>query len=261
MTYFNFLIIFIFPPILGLIIFNVIEQRKFQHKQVLSSSLFLKLILLHILMALIYTTPWDNYLVATGVWRYEPNLVSGIVLGWVPLEEYIFFVLETLFCGLWLMVLLRRAENANLFDHGNVRVPAFLVLVVGWIISALVLFIGSSSYNYLALIFFWAIPVLFPQFLFGADILWHYRKAIILAILPAAAYLSVVDSSAIIAGTWSISADKTTGLLIGGILPVEEAIFFFVTCIIITFGITLMASPLSIKRFDQWKINKFKGLP
>ena len=63
---------------------------------------------IHILLALIYTTPWDNYLVATGVWYYNPQLVTGIVFGYVPIEEYTFFVLETLFAGLWWWFLARR---------------------------------------------------------------------------------------------------------------------------------------------------------
>ena len=43
-------------------------------------------ILAHVVMALVYTSPWDNYLVATGVWYYAPKLVSGIILGYVALN-------------------------------------------------------------------------------------------------------------------------------------------------------------------------------
>ena len=52
------------------------------------------------MVAVLYTTPWDNYLVATGVWWYDPHLVAGLVLGWVPIEEYTFFILQTLAMGL-----------------------------------------------------------------------------------------------------------------------------------------------------------------
>lgn len=261
MTYFGFLGLYILPPILGLLIINWLTEKYIRLNREFDSRFFIQLIFLHVLMALIYTTPWDNYLVATGVWQYKPALVSGVVFGWVPVEEYIFFVLETVLSGLWLMVLLRRMQNDVPLFKQNIRLPAFLVLLVCWIISAFALFFGSTSTNYLSLILFWAIPVLFPQFLFGADILWHYRKVILLSILPIAAYLSVVDSSAIHSGTWSISTVKTTGLLIGGILPVEEAVFFFVTCMIISFGLTLMASPFSRQRLVRWKEKKFKGMP
>lgn len=59
------------------------------------------------MIALIYTTPWDNYLVASGVWFYDPARVWNIILGWVPLEEYIFFILQTILTGLIVAGLLR----------------------------------------------------------------------------------------------------------------------------------------------------------
>jgi lycopene cyclase domain-containing protein len=61
-----------------------------------------------ILAALVYTTPWDNYLVATGVWYYDPTRVWGIVLGYVPLEEYLFFVLQPILGALVTLALWRR---------------------------------------------------------------------------------------------------------------------------------------------------------
>jgi lycopene cyclase domain-containing protein len=58
-------------------------------------------------IAVVYTTPWDNYLVATGVWWYDPQLVTGLVLGWVPIEEYTFFIVQPILAGLWLLMLMR----------------------------------------------------------------------------------------------------------------------------------------------------------
>ncbi|MBN8501714.1 MAG: lycopene cyclase domain-containing protein, partial [Sphingomonadales bacterium] len=52
-------------------------------------------ILVQVVIAVVYTTPWDNYLVATRVWWYNPGLVTGFVIGYVPIEEYTFFVLQT----------------------------------------------------------------------------------------------------------------------------------------------------------------------
>ena len=99
MTYFGFLLRFLVIPILLLLFVNWREKNKptlgFDESKAWRS------ILLHILIAVVYTTPWDNYLVATGVWYYNPDLVTGIVFGYVPLEEYTFFVLETLMIGLW----------------------------------------------------------------------------------------------------------------------------------------------------------------
>ena len=42
-------------------------------------------IALHVVIAVLYTTIWDNYLVATRVWWYDPALVTGVTLAYVPI--------------------------------------------------------------------------------------------------------------------------------------------------------------------------------
>ena len=63
---------------------------------------------LAVLAAVFYTTPWDNYLVATRVWSYDPARVWRIVVGYVPLEEYLFFVLQPVLAALITLKLLRK---------------------------------------------------------------------------------------------------------------------------------------------------------
>jgi lycopene beta-cyclase len=55
---------------------------------------------LHAVIAFVYTTPWDNYLVYREVWGYPPGRVLGTI-GYVPVEEYAFFVIQTLATGLF----------------------------------------------------------------------------------------------------------------------------------------------------------------
>lgn len=59
-------------------------------------------------LALVYTGPWDNLIVANGVWSYGPRHVLGVVIGHVPLEEYGFYVLQVIMTGTLTAVLLRR---------------------------------------------------------------------------------------------------------------------------------------------------------
>jgi lycopene cyclase domain-containing protein len=54
------------------------------------------------LLALAYTTPWDNYLVYKGIWSYPPGRVMATI-GWVPIEEYMFFVIQTALTSLWFL--------------------------------------------------------------------------------------------------------------------------------------------------------------
>ncbi len=72
MTYFSFLFYFLVIPIFILGIITIIDHRR-------GASLPATLqawppwaaILLHVVIALLYTTLWDNYLVATRVWKAE----------------------------------------------------------------------------------------------------------------------------------------------------------------------------------------------
>jgi len=52
------------------------------------------------LLALVYTGPWDNLIVSQGVWSYHPRQIAGVVIGRVPLEEYVFYVLQVTLTGL-----------------------------------------------------------------------------------------------------------------------------------------------------------------
>ena len=112
---------------------------------------------MHVLLAVVYTTPWDNYLVATGVWYYDPQLVSGIVLGWVPIEEYTFFVLQTILTSLVLLFVARRwhgprgrpAPNQLAFAASAVKLRCVVISAgwraLGWLNRDIRLRVGSKA--------------------------------------------------------------------------------------------------------------------
>ncbi len=220
-------------------------------------------IFIHIVLAVVYTTPWDNYLVATGVWYYNPDLVTGIVFGYVPIEEYTFFVVETILSGLWWWFLARRIpEPKEIFRPSTlVRITSSVILFLIWVIFTLLFFSDNQPITYLSITLFWAFPAIFPQVLYGADILWHYRKLVFLGIFIPGTYLSLMDIIALTDTTWSIAKDQTTGILFFGILPLEEVVFFFITNVLIVFGMTLLLSNIGAQRFTTWKSNHYKGLP
>ena len=262
MSYFDFLIRFVFIPILILLVITWWDQRRGLGTRHFQQELVWRAIGIHIALALIYTTPWDNYLVATGVWSYNPRLVSGIVFGWVPLEEYTFFIVETLLSALWWWLLARRLPEPAIFKPSRIgRLLAFGGLFVGWLCFSLLFFGGWKAGTYLSITLFWALPAIFPQFLFGADILWHYRKLVFWGIFPAGLYLSLADMVALKASTWSISTAQTVGVNFFGVLPLEEVLFFFITNILVVFGLTLMLSDLSRQRLLAWRLSGYKGLP
>jgi lycopene cyclase domain-containing protein len=270
MTYFSFLLRFVLIPI---IIFLVIawwdERRGKQIHGFHNGRAVWIAIGIHILLAVAYTTPWDNYLVATGVWYYNPDLVTGILLGYVPIEEYTFFVVETILAGLWWWFLARRlsltpspspAGRGGFTPNKKLIYAATAILVVLWLLFTTLFFFGDAKWTYLGITLFWALPAILPQLLFGADILWHYRKLVFWAIMVPGMYLSLMDIIALEETTWSISPTQTTGVLFFGILPLEEVVFFFITNILITFGMTLLLANVSQERlanikhtFAQWR--------
>jgi lycopene cyclase domain-containing protein len=264
MTYFGFLLRFLVLPIL---VFLAIAWRDAQRglptRGFLNGRAVWIAIAVHVLLAVAYTTPWDNYLVATGVWYYNPNLVTGIVIGYVPIEEYTFFVLETILAGLWWWFLARRiSPPAQEFKPNKPLVYlSSSVLLLLWLIFTALFFSDNQPITYLSITLFWALPAIFPQLLYGADILWHHRKLVVLAVVVPGLFLSLMDMVALKATTWSISPSQTTGLLFFGILPLEEVVFFFITTLLVTFGMTLLLSEHGRARFAEWKSRHYKGLP
>jgi len=256
MTYFGFLLRFLLIPILGFLAITYWDNKKnrltagFRHGRAVWTG-----IAVHVLLAVVYTAPWDNYLVATGVWYYNPVLVTGLVIGYVPIEEYTFFVLETILSGSWWLFLARRSSPtpANFKPNKKlVYLPACALICI-WLIFTYLFFFGALKWTYLSIIFFWAMPPIIIQWLFGADILWHYRKLVFWAIFIPGLYLSLMDIVALKETTWSISPSQTTGILFFEILPLEEVVFFFITNMLITFGMTLLLATVSQKRFAEIK--------
>jgi lycopene cyclase domain-containing protein len=253
MTYFGFLAQFLGIPLLILIALTLWDRARGNALPAQLHSWPARFVILaHVIMAVVYTTPWDNYLVATRVWWYDPQLVTGIVIGWVPIEEYTFFVLQSLAMGLLIVFLAKRLSLPNdpisqSPNHLLIRIIATSTVGVIWLISIVLLIAGWERGTYLTLILSWALIPVMIQFAVGADILWRYRTLVFWALVPATLYLCVADKLAIGSGTWTIDPAQSTGILIGG-LPLEEAIFFLMTNILVVFGVVLVLARESQQR-------------
>ncbi len=58
-------------------------------------------VVIMLVVAFSYTTPWDNLLIAAGAWSYGAGTVAFRVWN-APIGEYAFIALETLLASLWL---------------------------------------------------------------------------------------------------------------------------------------------------------------
>lgn len=209
------------------------------------------IITVHVVIAVAYTTPWDNYLVATGVWWYDEGLVAGPTIGWVPLEEYAFFVLQSVLVGLLLLALARRVspDPRPAERHRRARAGLTAGLAVLWVLAVVGLLSPWRAVTYLAIQMAWALPPLILQAAFGGDILWRHRRLVGATIAVATLYLAATDGLAIDGGTWTIDPAQSLHALLGGILPLEEFTFFLVTSTLLAFGMTLMLAPETYARF------------
>jgi len=267
-TYFQILFLFILPPLLILALLAPWDVwRWLAGKRPKPDLTPYWIVLAHVLIALIYTTPWDNYLVATNVWWYNPLLVTGIRIGWVPIEEYTFFVVQTLLTGLLTVWLIRHFAALNpptpAQETGaagwKVRMWGSLAVGLVWAASTAALFLGWEAGTYLTLILSWALIPVLLQVIFGLDILIAEWRVLVWATLPPTIYLWALDWVALSETTWTIDPLQTTGLKLG-VIPIEEMLFFFMTNLIIVFGVTLMTSPRSQERARAWA-EKWKELP
>ena len=231
------------------------------------------LLLALMVVAILYTTPWDHHLIAIGVWWYRPSLVSGVTWGRIPLEEVIFFPVQTAFIGLWCLWLIprlagrgraaaagaradRRAESVS---HGaRDGKPLRLILVVAsgclWLMALALLLSGWRPGTYLGWELVWALPPIMLQLGVGGDILWRYRSLLMVALVPTALYLSGVDALAIGACIWTIDPHQSLGILIAGRLPLEEAIFFTLTSVIVAFALVLWTAPVFHERMHASRV-------
>ncbi|HEX9950876.1 MAG TPA: lycopene cyclase domain-containing protein [Rubricoccaceae bacterium] len=194
-------------------------------------------------LAVVYTTPWDNYLVYRGVWTYPPDAVVATI-GYVPVEEYAFFVIQTVIAGLFYFMIRGRgmlqaapAPMPRSFRAGVVA--AFLALTAGGIA---LLFHPSDHALYMGLILAWAPPVMAGMAAVGASKIWAERYRVGFAITVISVYLWIVDRIAIGVGIWDIADAYRLHLDPLG-LPLEEAVFFVATTTLCVFGLALFLPP------------------
>lgn len=187
-------------------------------------------------LALFYTTPWDNFLVANEVWWYGPDRVLGTI-GYVPIEEYCFFILQTYMTGFWTYLLWLKSDKSKLpLKNPTLKYSVISTLLVFELFSILMLNFDSSFY--MGLILSWSLPIVLIQLIAGFGYIATHFKTYLLAFVTPSVYLCLADAFAIHNGVWDISNAYTLGIKIGP-LPLEEAVFFFMTNIMVAQGLLL----------------------
>jgi lycopene cyclase domain-containing protein len=235
-TYFAFLLVFVVPPTLVLVALMLRRPpgRIDLRRHWIGTGIL-------ILIALVWTTPWDNYLVANRIWTYGPDRVVGTVW-FVPIEEYVFIVLEPILIASLLALLLPPGiAGSSRWRNGQPALRSLALLVgIGATLAGL-LGLRADPTTYLGLILVWFVPPVLIQWLFDPATLVRHARTVLLGTFIPAGYLTLADSFALRDGIWNISAETVTGITLGNV-PLEEFVFFAVTSLLVAQGLVLWHS-------------------
>ena len=235
MKYFEFLILFtVIPSALLIYLLRNYLQKTFVYCLLTVS-----------LIAFIATSAWDNYAVYSGIWMFPKEKTLGIYLYYVPVEEYLFFFLQTYATGLfqiyYFFKFYKQDKNDN-SDSGNTilnvtLMPALLLFffkyIGGNIIQEEILKLPFGRWNYLFHLFSWAGLFIIIQYIFGYKKIKKHLKLIFIPSIFMTIFFSLADSVSIGNGIWGFDPAQTIGTKIGNV-PLEEILFFFLTNVLIT---------------------------
>ena len=191
----------------------------------------------------------------TQVWSYGADRVLGTI-GYVPIEEYAFFVLQTVMTSLWIFFLMRKIPVSQTSSRRSRWLG-------GLLLTALTLFgfycLNFEKTRYLGLILAWATPVALLQWLIGGKYLFANARLVFWSILPPTVYLWIGDGLAIHWEIWTISPQQTVGFQVGS-LPLEEAVFFLATNVMVSFGLVLFVAMREVIRLPFLSVKTEKQL-
>jgi lycopene cyclase domain-containing protein len=100
---------------------------------------------------------------------------------------------------------------------------------------------AAGHWLYLLFLLAWALPILGLQWLVGWRKLWSTRHRWPLAVVIVGTYLTLSDAVAIQQHIWFFQPALLLGLRLGNV-PLEEALFYFLTAAMIAQGFVLLFS-------------------
>lgn len=231
MTYMGFHFVFTIPLLIVMLFFTRKNREIFSKKSLQGMGLLL-------FLAVTYTTPWDSYLIHQRIWSYKPENVMGTFL-LIPYEEFFFFVIQTIIGCLFTALILHKTKAPKTlpFSIKTHRIVAFLVMMA--LLTTAFLFSPiPDHFRYLSLIGVWAIPVLALQWSLGGSSLMHAKGPWLFCVTALTTYFCLADSFAIYKEIWFFPTNTLSGFQLG-VLPIEEALFFLVTNLMVVQGYIL----------------------
>ena len=229
MTYFRFHLIFNVPL---LVLLAVISGR---WATTIGEVEAIGLVLLAVM---IFTTPWDNLAAKWGIWGF-PREKYSLRIGYLPVEEYAFFLLQSVNVILALRILLNSNPDwmtGQETDINKWTVICLAASVIPWAFVAFQMYWlrrkAGPRVNY-AIHLAWFLPVIYAQWVLAPPLFWGHAALLAMVTVAFGVYYTLADLAAVRAGTWFFDEKQITGLKLGGVLPWEEIAFFFLTSLLV----------------------------
>lgn len=105
--------------------------------------------------------------------------------------------------------------------------------------------------TYLVILIGWVLPIVGVQWLVAGRALWRARRLILTTVLLCGTYLALADAVAIAKGIWQIAPEGTVGVVFGDHLPLEEALFYYLTALMSAQGFVMLAWHFAPKEGPQ----------
>lgn len=200
--------------------------------------------MLVVFAAVVFTTPWDNIAARWGIWGF-PRHKYTLRIGYLPVEEYLFFILQSLnvmFAIRAILHLLPSWRHPVVFHFSTVTWICVAVSVPAWIVLGLELRKrrrGQGTALRYALHLVWFLPVLYLQWILAPLLLSVHAGLLALTALGFGLYYTLADLVAVRAGIWFFDEKQITGYKIAG-LPWEEIAFFVLTSLLVAQSFLLL---------------------
>ena len=191
-----------------------------------------------LLAVMIFTTPWDNLAAKWGIWGF-PREKYSLRIGYLPVEEYAFFLLQSVNVMLAIRALFHFVPNwasgqGVLIGKGTLYCLA--VSVLPWLFIGFQLRWlrkrGGPCVNY-AVHLAWFLPVIYGQWVLAPFLFLSHAGLLATVTFAFGIYYTLADIVAVRAGTWHFDEKQITGVKLAGLLPWEEIAFFFLTSLLV----------------------------
>ena len=191
-----------------------------------------------LLLVMIFTTPWDNLAAKWGIWGF-PREKYSLRLGYLPVEEYAFFLLQSINVMLALRALFHFFPDWLIGQETDIGMATLICLaasIIPW--TFIVVRLGllrrtaGPRVNY-TIHLVWFLPVIYTQWLLAPSLFLGHASLLVLVMGAFGVYYTLADLVAVRAGIWYFDEKQITGMKLGGILPWEEIAFFFLTSLLV----------------------------